>query len=339
MKKKLLLAVVFLLVVATIVMIFFRFGNRDQGKALRVSGNIEVTSVELSFKIPGRVQDRLVDEGETVKTGQVVARLDPEDLQHETDGRRAEVQAARAALTELETGYRREEIAQADAALRRISADAERLRVDFARQQQLYKKEVISARDFDASRAAYEASQASVREARERLNLLRSGPRKETIDQARARLAGAEASLALSETRLGYAVLRSSTSGLILSKNIEPGEQVTAGTPVVTVGMMGEVWMRAYISETDLGRVKVGQKATVTTDTWPGRKYRGRVSFISQEAEFTPKSVQTPKERVKLVYRIKITVPNPNGELKPGMPADAEIEIKPAKGTGQEAKG
>jgi len=339
MKEKLLLAVVFLLVVATIVMIFFRFGNRDQGRALRVSGNIEVTSVELSFKIPGRVQDRLVDEGETVKTGQVVARLDPEDLQHETDGRRAEVQAARAALTELETGYRREEIAQADAALRRISADAERLRVDFARQQQLYKKEVISARDFDASRAAYEASQASVREARERLNLLRSGPRKETIDQARARLAGAEASLALSETRLGYAVLRSSTSGLVLSKNIEPGEQVTAGTPVVTVGMMGEVWMRAYISETDLGRVKVGQKATVTTDTWPGRKYRGRVSFISQEAEFTPKSVQTPKERVKLVYRIKITVPNPNGELKPGMPADAEIEIKPAKGTGQEAKG
>lgn len=337
MKKKLLLAVVFLLVVATIVMILFRFGNRDQGRALRVSGNIEVTSVELSFKIPGRVQDRLVDEGETVKTGQVVARLDPEDLQHETDGRRAEVQAARAALTELETGYRREEIAQADAALRRISADAERLRVDFARQQQLYKKEVISARDFDASRAAYEASQASVREARERLNLLRSGPRKETIDQARARLAGAEASLALSETRLGYAVLRSSTSGLVLSKNIEPGEQVTAGTPVVTVGMMDEVWMRAYISETDLGRARVGQKATVTTDSWPGKKYQGLVSFISQEAEFTPKSVQTAKERVKLVYRIKITVPNPNGELKPGMPADAEIEIKPAKGTGQKA--
>lgn len=337
MKKKLLLAVVFLLVVATIVMIFFRFGNRDQGRALRVSGNIEVTSVELSFKIPGRVQDRLVDEGETVKTGQVVARLDPEDLQHETDGRRAEVQAARAALTELETGYRREEIAQADAALRRISADAERLRVDFARQQQLYKKEVISARDFDASRAAYEASQASVREARERLNLLRSGPRKETIDQASARLSGAEAALALSETRLGYAELRSSTSGLVLSKNIEPGEQVTAGTPVVTVGMMDEVWLRAYISETDLGRARVGQKATVTTDSWPGKKYQGLVSFISQEAEFTPKSVQTAKERVKLVYRIKITVPNPNGELKPGMPADAEIEIKPAKGTGQKA--
>jgi HlyD family secretion protein len=331
MKKKLLLATVLLLVFATIVMIFIRFRNRDQGGTLRVSGNIEVTTVELSFKIPGRVRERLVDEGEMVKTGQVIARLDPEDLLHETEGRRAEVQAARAALTELETGYRREEIAQADAALRRISADAERLRVDFARQLQLYKKEVISARDFDASRAAYEASQASVREARERLNLLRSGPRKETIDQARARLSGAEASLALSETRLGYAELRSSASGLVLSKNIEPGEQVTAGTPVVTVGMMDEVWMRAYISETDLGRVRVGQKATVTTDSWPGRKYQGRISFISPEAEFTPKSVQTAKERVKLVYRIKITVPNPNGELKPGMPADTEIEIDQAK--------
>jgi len=331
MKKKLLLAVIILLVVATVVLVFFGFRNREQAGTLRVSGNIEVTTVELSFKIPGRVRERLVDEGEKVKTGQVVARLDPEDLRHETEGRQAEVRAARAALDELETGYRREEIAQADAALRRISADAERLRVDFARQRQLYKKEVISARDFDASRAAYEASRASVREATERLNLLRSGPRKETIDQARARLAGAEAALALSETRLGYAELRSSASGLVLSKNIEPGEQVTAGTPVVTVGMMDEVWLRAYISETDLGRVRVGQEATVTTDTWPGKSYRGRISFISQEAEFTPKSVQTPKERVKLVYRIKITLPNLNGELKPGMPADAEIEIDQQK--------
>jgi HlyD family secretion protein len=326
--KKLLLAALLLVVLAAVAVVFLFLKNRDSGATLRLSGNIEVTTVELSFKIPGRVKERLVDEGETVKTGQVVARLDPEDLQHETEGRRADVSAARAALTELETGYRREEIAQADAALRRISADAERLRVDFTRQQHLYKKEVISARDFDASRAAYEASRESVREARERLNLLRSGPRKETIDQARARLAGAEATLALSETRLGYAELRSSAAGLVLSKNVEPGEQVTAGTPVVTVGMMDEVWLRAYVSETDLGRVRVGQQATVTTDTWPGRKYRGRVSFISTEAEFTPKSVQTAKERVKLVYRIKITVPNPNGELKPGMPADAEIQAE-----------
>lgn len=307
---------------------FVALRARDTRNTIRVSGNIEVTSVELSFKIPGRVKDRLVDEGETVRAGQIVAQLDPEDLVHETEGRRAEVRAARAALTELETGYRKEEVAQAEAALRRIEAEADRLRVDFGRQTELFKREVISARDFDASRAAYQASQASAREARERLNLLRSGPRKETIDQARARLSGAEAALALAQTRLGYAELRSAATGLVLSKNIEPGEQVAAGTPIVTVGVTNEVWIRAYLNETDLGRVAVGQQASVTTDTWPDRKYQGRLSFISPEAEFTPKSVQTEKERVKLVYRIKITVPNPAGELKPGMPADAEIQTE-----------
>ena len=304
-----------------------------------MSGNIEVTSVEVSFKIPGRVTERAVDEGDLVTRGEIVAKLDPADLLHEAASRRAEVQAARAQLTELETGYRKEEIAQADAILRRIEAEAERLRIDFGRQQHLFKKDVISARDFDASRAAHESSQANVREARERLKMLRSGPRKETIDQARARLQGAEAIQALAETRLGYATLVSPLRGLVLSKNIEPGEQVAVGTPVITIGMLDEVWLRAYISETDLGRVQVGQSATITTDTFPGKKYHGTITFISPEAEFTPKSVQTQKERVKLVYRIKITIPNQANELKPGMPADAEIKINNEIATKQKANG
>jgi len=338
-RRLLLLILLAVSISAAVIWFVFHSIRKDDAGTIDVSGNIEVTTVELSFKIPGRVKDRLVDEGEQVRKDQLVARLDPEDLLHEAESRKAEVRVARASLTELETGYRKEEIAQAEASLKKITAEADRFRVDFARQQRLYRKEVISARDFDAARAAFEASQASVREARERLNLLRSGPRKETIAQARARLDSAEAVLALAETRLGHATLTSPAAGLVLSKNIEPGEQVAAGTPVVTVGMLDEVWMRAYISETDLGRVKVGQKATVTTDTWPGKKYEGRISFISPEAEFTPKSVQTAKERVKLVYRIKITVPNPAGELKPGMPADAEIQIKPAQGTGHKAQG
>ena len=339
MKRKALIIGVAVVIAIAAAIYFGVPRSRDTQGALRVSGNVEVTTVELSFKIPGRVRERLVDEGATVKPGQIIARLDPEDLMHEVASRQAEVQAARAALTELETGYRKEEIAQAEAVVRRIQAEAERLRVDFGRQRELYRREVISARDFDTSKAAYDGSQASVREARERLNLLRSGPRKETIDQARARLRNSEAVLALAETRRGYATLLSSATGLVLSKNIEAGEQVAAGTPVVTVGLLDEVWLRAYISDTDLGRVKVGQRATVTTDTWPEKKYAGHISFISPEAEFTPKSVQTAKERVKLVYRIKIVVPNPAGELKPGMPADAEIEIRQAKGTGQKARG
>jgi HlyD family secretion protein len=325
MKKKRLIAVVIVLAAATAAVYYgAKRSGKDSGK-IRVSGNIEVTTVEVSFKIPGRVRERLVDEGETVKTGQIVARLDSEDLIQEVAGRRAEMQAAQAALAELENGYRKEDIAQAQAALERVKADENRLQVDFARQQALFKKEVISKREFDASMAAYKASRASVREAQERLALLRRGPRRETIDQARARLRDAEAVLSLAEMRLGYSTLTSPLNGLVLSKNIEPGEQVAAGTPVVTVGMLDNVWVRAYVNETDLGRIKVGQTATVTTDTWPGRKYDGYVSFISSEAEFTPKNVQTEKERVKLVYRIKVVIPNPNMELKPGMPADAEI--------------
>lgn len=330
MKKKLLIAAAVLVAIVAGVLLIKSLRSGSDDNAITVSGNIEVTTVELSFKIPGRVIERLVDEGETVTVGKVVAKLDPSDLIQETASRRAEVQAAQAVLTELERGYRTEEIAQAAAVLKRIEAEAERIRIDFGRQQQLFRKEVISARDFDASQAAYESSQASVREARERLKLLRSGPRKETIDQARARLRGSEALLALAETRLGYATLSSPVSGLVLSKNIEPGEQVAAGTPVITVGKLDEVWLRAYINEADLGRVKIGQQATVTTDTYPDKKYRGHISFISPEAEFTPKSVQTEKERVKLVYRIKITVPNKEQELKPGMPADAEIALRDA---------
>jgi len=339
MKKKLIITMLIMgIVVASAVYTTLRLTKHDEG-ITRVSGNIEVTSVELSFKIPGRVTERPVDEGQLVQSGEVVARLDPADLLHEAASRRAETQAARALLAELETGYRKEEIAQAEAILQRIAAEAERLRIDFGRQQQLFKKEVISARDFDASRAAYESSQANVREARERLKLLRSGPRKETIDQARARLQSTEAILALAESRLGYATLVSPVSGLVLSKNIEPGEQVAVGTPVITIGMLDEVWLRAYISETDLGRIQVGQKATIITDTFPGKKYQGNITFISPEAEFTPKSVQTEKERVKLVYRIKITIPNRDGDLKPGMPADAEIQLNKKNETDQKAQG
>lgn len=325
-KKHIIIVAALVIVVSTALYAALRLRKADDGN-IRVSGNIEVTSVEVSFKIPGRVTERPVDEGELVTAGEIVARLDPADLLQEAASRRAEAQAAHAQVTELETGFRKEEIAQAEAALRRIAAEAERLRIDFGRQKNLYRKEVISARDFDASRAAYQSSQASVREARERLNLLRNGPRKETIEQARARLRSAEALQALAETRLAYATLVSPASGLVLSKNIEPGEQVAVGTPVITIGKLDEVWLRAYISETDLGKVQVGQQATVTTDSFPGKKYPGTITFISPEAEFTPKSVQTEKERVKLVYRIKITIPNQANELKPGMPADAELMI------------
>jgi len=374
-KRRLMVLLPAVLLVA--VLAYLILGRSNDGRVIRVSGNIEVTDAEVSFKILGRVEARLVDEGEMVRAGQTIARLDSAELAQEVAARRAEMQAVQAALAELEAGSRPEEIAQAEASaqqakarldemlagsrpeelsaaeavLRRAKAEAERARLDAERYEGLYKKEIVSAQQYDLARTAYETALARQREAEEQYKLVKEGPRKEqieqaraawlqaqerfvlvkkgprqeTIEQARARLQQAKEGLAVSETRLGYATLTSPLAGVVLSKNVEPGEFVAAGTPIVTVGDLENVWLRAYINETDLGRVKVGQPVRVTTDTYPDKRYEGRVSFIAAQAEFTPKSVQTEKERVKLVYRIKVDIRNPNMELKPGMPADAEI--------------
>lgn len=296
----------------------------DSG-ALRVSGNIEMTDAEVSFKIPGRVAERLVSEGETVRAGQLVARLDTSELAQEVALRKAEVRAAEAALAELETGSRPEEIAQAEAVVRRTQADVARARADFRRLKTLFEQDNVSVQDYDAARTVVDVTEAKLREAQEQLRIVQKGPRIEKIERSRAQLQQAKEALALTETRLSYATLGSPLTGVVLSHNIEPGEYVAAGTPVVTVGDLEHVWLRAYVDETDLGRVKVGQAARVTTDSYPDKVYQGRVSFIASQSEFTPKSVQTEKERVKLVYRIKVTIANPEMELKAGMPADARI--------------
>lgn len=374
-KQLLLLAII---VLASVMAFMWLYGRSRGGDApIRVSGNIEVTDAELSFKVPGRVDARLVDEGQTVTKGQTVALLDRGELTQEAGRSKAEVEAARAALAELEAGSRPEEIAEAqaaagqararfeemeagsrpqeisaaEAAFQSARADAKRLSDDFDRYSGLYKKDLVSTQQYEAARTASDMADARERQAKEQLDLLKEGPRKEEIaqareayaqaqqrytlvktgprqediQQARARLDQARQSLALAETRLGYATLLSPMSGVVLSKSIEPGEYVSAGTPIVTVADLENIWLRAYVNEIDLGRVKLGQRVRVTTDTYPGKAYAGRVSFISSQAEFTPKSVQTEKVRVKLVYRIKIDIQNPQMELKPGMPADAEI--------------
>lgn len=372
------LAILGVIALASVVAFLWLDGRSGTGdRPIRVSGNIEVTDAELSFKIPGRVDARLLDEGQTVAKGQTVALLDRRELTQEVNRSKAEVEAARAVLAKLEAGSRPEEIAEAQAATNQARAhldeleagsrpqeiaaaqaawqsaraDAKRLADDLDRYSGLYKKQLVSTQQYEAARTASQMADARERQAREQLDLLKEGPRKEDIAQARdayaqarqrytlvkigprrediqearARLDQARESLALAETRLGYATLTSPMSGVVLSKSIEPGEYVSAGTPIVTVADLENVWLRAYVNETDLGRVKLGQRVRVTTDTYPGKAYEGRVSFVSSQAEFTPKSVQTEKVRVKLVYRIKIDIKNPNMELKPGMPADAEI--------------
>jgi len=311
----------------------------QNGQTIRVSGNIEVINVEMSFKIPGRVTERPVDEGETVAAGALVASLETTDLLCDVAARRADLALATATLAELENGSRPEEKAVAAAAVRSAEAEEVRLKSERDRATQLVKDNAVSREAFDRATAGYDVAVERLKQTRDQRALVEKGAREEVRDQARARVKQAQAALDLAETRLKYAMLRWPPEGVVLSKtaqppqyvvlskNVEPGEYVAPGTPVVTVGEMVNVWLRAYINESDLGRVKVGQTARVTADTYPGKVYEGRISFVAPQAEFTPKNVQTQKERVKLVYRIKIDIANPNMELKPGMPADAEIVV------------
>lgn len=292
---------------------------------LSVSGNIEVTDVEVSFKLPGWVELRPAQEGQFIRRGDPVAQLESTELHKTVLARRAELTAYQAELAALLAGSRPEEIAESQATVRLAQAELNRLKLDYERARKLLGSKTISQEQYDSSLASYEVGQARRQQASERLKLVQKGPRQEEIDRARARVEQVTQSVALAETRLGYATLNAPIGGIVLSENVEAGEYVVPGVPIVTVGDLANSWLRAYVNEPDLGRVKFGQAVCVSTDTYPDKVYVGTVSFISSQAEFTPKNVQTADERVKLVYRIKVDIPNPQMELKPGMPADAAI--------------
>jgi len=375
-------------ILATAALRRWRAGHNQ---AIRLSGNIELTQVDISFKIPGKLIERAVDEGQAVKKGMVLARLDDAQLQRQrereqagvaaaeaglrqvatavefqkasleadTDLRRAEVRAAEARLRDLLAGARRQEIEQARAVLDEARTEEQRATADWDRAQRLYKNDDISRAQYDQFQARYQAASAMARQAGERLALVQEGPRPEEIEAARAQLDRARAALRLSQaaalelkrreqeidlrraelqraraqlamtqTQLDDSVAVAPIDGVVLSKAAEVGQVVAAGTAILTLGDLEHPWLRAYIGETDLGRVKLGARVRVTTDSFPGKLYWGWVSFIASDAEFTPKQIQTVEERVKLVYRVKIGLPNPNHELKSNMPADAEIILE-----------
>ena len=233
--------------------------------------------------------------------------------------------SAQARLSKLLAGSRPEELRQAEANLNQAKFDLENKEVQYKRMKELYEKGVISKDTFDSSETRYKVAQAALQVATESYQLVKEGPRKEDIEDARSQVAQAQASLTLAETQLSYTVLACPISGIVLVKSSEIGEVVNPGTSVLTLADIHNVWLKAYIPETDLGNVKWGQEVIVTTDLRSKKEYQGKISFISSEAEFTPKQIQTEKERVTLVYRIKIDIPNPDRELKPGMPADGRI--------------
>ena len=369
----------------------FRSFRAKPDNRILISGNIELTQVNIAFKVSGRLISRTVDEGDPVKKGMVVATLDRDQLLRQRerevatlaqaqsqsaqasttvqwtresqasdlDQRRADLNAAQARLRELEAGSRPQEIKEASAAVEAARAEGERTQKDWERAQVLFKQDDISASQFDQYRKNAESAAAALRQAQERLALVKEGPRKEQIEAARAQVTRAaagvqwaqaqkldvtrkeqdvvgrradiereRAQIALIDAQLADTIVASPIDGVVLVKAANVGEILAPGTTVVTIGDIDHPWLRGYINERDLGRVKVGAKAKIATDSYPGKVYWGKVGFIASEAEFTPKQIQTSEERLKLVYRIKIDVDNPQHELKSNLPADAEIVLE-----------
>lgn len=300
-----------------------------------LSGNIEAHESLVSFKVQGRIIDLPVEEGQSVEPGILLARLDSADYRQKVQIDEATVQVRESNLALTLAGTREQEIKASQQTMLDAQADLQEKNLDYDRAQRLFSKDEVSAQDRDLADTALKRAEATFQAAQQRYSEALEGSRKEDITIARANLGEAKANLGLSRVDLDYTTLRAPFSGVITVRQAELGEVVVPGTPVVTLADLDHIWLRAYIAETDLGRIRWGQNASITTDTYPGKQYHGRISFISSSAEFTPKSVQTYKERVTLVYRIKIDIDNPNHELKPGMPADAHIDLAAASPNAQ----
>jgi len=389
MKKR--LPILLILAAAGVGVYFWRTGAfRPPSNQIEVSGNLELTLVDLSFKTAGRMTELHVKEGDAVKKGDIIARLDATQLEHQKDRdmaavesaqsnydqlmtsiayqqatidsdiatRRADLNVAQAHLDDLLAGSRKEEIQQAEAAVAEARSQVDSAKLDWDRAQTLYKNTDISTSQFDQARTKFQTATAVLDQATQRLALVKEGPRKEEIAGARAQVARAQgavktaeanrielrrkeqelgarraevdrnkAQVGITTAQLGDTVIVAPIDGVVLVKSAEAGEVVAAGTTIVTIGDVEHPWLRAYIGETDLGRIKLGQKVKLTTDSYANKSYAGVVSFIASEAEFTPKQIQTKEERVKMVYRVKIDVDNSSRDLKNNMPVDAVIAL------------
>lgn len=388
LNKKKLFIILLAIAVCVIGLVWYKWFSRSDNKKIVISGNMELTEVNIAFKISGRLIELNVKEGDSVKKGTVLARLDNEQLLHQRDRanailmlaesnlaqletaikyeketasgqieqKQAEFNQAEANLRELLTGSRLQEIEQAKASLNMAKTEFEHAKGEWERAQALYESKNISYSQYEQYKTRYEGASATLKQAEEHLALVVEGPRKENIEGGRAQLnrskanlklakalrielkrkeqeletrqaeiMRAKAELSLVESQMKDTIAESPIDGIVLVKASEVGEIIGGGTAIMTIGDLDHPWLRGYIGERELGRIKLGAKVNVKTDSFPDKVYSGRISFISSESEFTPKQIQTYEERVKLVYRIKIDIDNPNHELKLNMPADADI--------------
>ncbi len=302
--------------------------------ALTLYGNVDLRQVELAFNNADRIDTVLVEEGDHVRKGQVVARLDVRRLKPLTEAAQAQVDAQAAVVQRLEAGNRPQEIAQARDTLAVAQAEAQNAHALYSRSSQLWNASAgqasLSHQDLDNARAAMDAADARQAASRHALELETIGPRKEDIDQARAQLRANRAQLDVLRQQLIDAELISPVDGVVRSRLLEAGEMATPQRPVYNVAVTTPKWVRAYVTEADLARVHPHTAATVTTDGSRNRAYQGWVGYIASVAEFTPRTVQTTDLRTSLVYEIRVFVTDPADELRLGMPATVQLHLADA---------
>lgn len=332
MKKKIIITfAIFLTCVALLVY----YGQwRTQHRELYFSGTIEATQANLAFQVSGRVVKVHVQEGHAVTEGQVLAELDRSEFQSRINQAKANLDRAIKNKEQLETVldiYVKTlpaEVARAEASVENARLVMEDAKKNTKRYEQLFEKGVTSEKERDTVRLAYETAKTRLAEGEATLKQARSNLKKieatkQDIEAARAQVKAAQSLLEQAHIQIDYTFLKAPFSGIVTSRNVEPGEVVTPGREVITVADLSRVDLKIFVDEKEIGRVKPGQRVDVKVDTFPERIFTGYVSYISPEGEFTPKIIQTHKERVKLVYLVKVSIPNPDFVLKTGMPADA----------------
>jgi HlyD family secretion protein len=337
MKAKIKKLVVLLVLAAAAGSGYWYYKNRQQGPAdqLMLYGNVDIRQVQLAFHSTGRIQRIDVEEGDTVKAGQLLAAVDPARYQSALQQLQAEVAAQQQVVARLESGTRPQEIAEAKAKVTAAEAKLHETTVTFERLQKLVKKRGVSQQQVDDAQSAYLSAQANLNAARQALDLAVQGPRVEDIAVAKASLQAKQAAVALARQELEDTKIYAPTAGVIRDRILQPGDMAFPATPVLTLALVDPLWIRAYVPESDLGKIRPGMAADITTDSFPGKVYKGWIGYISPTAEFTPKTVETPALRTRLVYQVRVFACNGDNQLRLGMPASVRLDLSQTDSPGK----
>ncbi|HVB49959.1 MAG TPA: efflux RND transporter periplasmic adaptor subunit [Burkholderiales bacterium] len=306
---------------------WLRGAQQPASRALVLHGNVDIRQVELAFNASGRIARILVQEGARVTKGQLLAELDVRQLRNAVAQAQALSEAQQQVLARLQAGSRPEEIEQAKATAEAARIDARNAQSTYRRQRELVARHFVAQQQADDARAAAEAARARLKATEEALRLVVLGPRPEDIAAAEATLQADRAALAIAQRALAEGSLYAPEDGVVENRVLQPGDMASPQKTVFTLALTRPLWVRAYLSEPELGKIRIGSLAEVATDSYPGRRYRAWVGYISPTAEFTPKSVETQEVRTMLVYQVRVFVCAPHDELRLGMPATVDIPL------------